>query len=126
MVTEFGKILRKERIEREWTLDDMAQRLEISPAYLSHMEMGRRPVPEKIVKDICKILKFHEVRAARLKKAANESYVPNVIKIDSTGMKEGDKEIALMFARRFSDLDRTDKKKLFELLQQGEDEEQDD
>ena len=43
--TEFGKELRKIRIDREETQADMARRLDVSPSRLSVIECGERSVP---------------------------------------------------------------------------------
>ena len=45
MLTEFGKILRKLRIDRQELLRDMAKNLEVSSAYLSAVETGKRKIP---------------------------------------------------------------------------------
>lgn len=125
MITEFGKILRKERIDRGMTMHDMATVLEISPAYLSHMEMGRRPVSSEIIAKLCKILSYHDVKAQKLKRAAEAAYNPSTIKISTKGLREEDSDLLQMFARRFSSLDEEKKKMMFEILdneQGGEDE----
>ena len=45
MLTEFGKFLRKIRIDRQELLRDMAGTLGVSVAYLSAVENGKRNVP---------------------------------------------------------------------------------
>lgn len=45
MLTEFGKILRKIRIDNQELLKDMAKKLGVSSAYLSAVETGKRKVP---------------------------------------------------------------------------------
>lgn len=122
MITDFGKILRKERVDREWTLGDMAEKLEISSAYLSHMEMGRRPVPENIIEGLARLLGYHEVKTAQLKRAALNSYSPEVIKIHSKDLRDEDRDLVKMFARRFPNLSTEDKIKMFEILGDEEDE----
>ena len=47
MLTEFGKILRKLRIDRQELLRDMAKNLEVSSAYLSAVETGKRKILPK-------------------------------------------------------------------------------
>lgn len=121
MVTEFGKILRKERVEREWTLGDMADALQISPAYLSHMEMGRRPVPGNIIQEIARLFGYHEVKAAQLRRAAVNSYSPDVIKIHSKDLMDEDRDLVKMFARRFPDLSAEEKMRMFNILGEKED-----
>lgn len=48
----FGSIVRAERIRRKISLREMARRLEISPTYLSHIEVDRVPPPvaDKVAK----------------------------------------------------------------------------
>lgn len=45
MLTEFGKLLRKIRIDRQELLKDMASVLGVSSAYLSAVETGKRRIP---------------------------------------------------------------------------------
>lgn len=49
MITEFGKALRKMRIDRNEYIKDMAENLYISVSYLSAIETGKRAIPENIV-----------------------------------------------------------------------------
>ncbi|WP_375663101.1 helix-turn-helix domain-containing protein [Bartonella sp. CL266QHHD] len=53
MVTSFGKILRKLRIDHSERLLDMAKKLDISVSFLSAVEIGKKSVPvgleEKII-----------------------------------------------------------------------------
>ncbi|HAH61855.1 MAG TPA: transcriptional regulator, partial [Treponema sp.] len=45
MLTEFGKFLKKMRIDKSETLAVMAGKLGISAAYLSSIENGTRDIP---------------------------------------------------------------------------------
>ena len=45
MITEFGKALRKLRIDRGETLKIMADNLEMTSSYLSAIECGKRNIP---------------------------------------------------------------------------------
>jgi plasmid maintenance system antidote protein VapI len=44
----FGRVLRRERTARGWSLDELARRTGIAAAHLSRIENGRRPPTEKI------------------------------------------------------------------------------
>ena len=46
MITNFGKFLRKLRIDNNEFLKDMAARLGVTVAYLSAIEHGKRDVPD--------------------------------------------------------------------------------
>lgn len=51
-LTEFGKAVRKARIDTGFTLLTMAEKLGTSPAFLSGMETGSKKIPEKWVTSI--------------------------------------------------------------------------
>jgi transcriptional regulator with XRE-family HTH domain len=44
-ITDFGKAVRKARIEADVTLAAMAAELETTPSFLSALEMGRKKIP---------------------------------------------------------------------------------
>ena len=129
MVTDFGKLLRKERIELGWTMQDMVDQLnnscnfKITAAYLSHMEMGRRPVPNEVTIQIAKLLKYDDIKAQKLRNLAAQAYKPKIIKIGTENLEDDDRDMALLFARRFEDLTEESKNEIKKLLQgyQGED-----
>jgi len=54
MLTAIGKELRKLRIEREERLQDMADTLGISPAFLSAVEIGHKSPPDDFAERIIK------------------------------------------------------------------------
>ena len=51
-LTEFGKFLRKLRIDNGELLKDMAIKLNTTPAFLSMVETGRRSIPKKLEEEI--------------------------------------------------------------------------
>ena len=52
MLTNFGKALRKLRIDNNELLKDMALKLEVTVSYLSAVENGKRDVDRYIKKQI--------------------------------------------------------------------------
>lgn len=58
MLTEFGKLLRKIRIDKGMLLKDMAGALSISPAYLSAVETGKKPIPDGFVGRIASLFDY--------------------------------------------------------------------
>lgn len=54
-LTEFGKFLRKLRIDNGELLKDMSIKLNVTPSFLSMVETGRRSVPKKWEEEIEKI-----------------------------------------------------------------------
>ena len=60
MVNEFGKELRKIRIDHGEILKNMADKLKMTASYLSAIECGKRNIPEELIlklKDIYKEVK---------------------------------------------------------------------
>lgn len=51
-LTEFGKFLRKLRIDNGELLKDMAIKLNVTPSFLSMVETGKRSVPKKWKEEI--------------------------------------------------------------------------
>ena len=45
MLSEYGKVLRIIRINNGELLNDMAQKVDVSPALLSYIENGKREIP---------------------------------------------------------------------------------
>jgi transcriptional regulator with XRE-family HTH domain len=48
-MTEFGKLLRKVRIETDEMCREMADKFDMSPAYLSAIERGNRNIPIRLL-----------------------------------------------------------------------------
>lgn len=44
VITEFGKLVRKARVDAEVNLSTMAEALDVSPAFLSGLETGRKKI----------------------------------------------------------------------------------
>ncbi|WP_208439589.1 helix-turn-helix domain-containing protein [Bartonella grahamii] len=70
MVTPFGKILRKLRIDHSERLLDMAKKLDISVAFLSSVEIGKKSVPVGLEEKIIELYGLDKAMASLLKKEA--------------------------------------------------------
>ena len=62
VVTAFGKILRKMRIDCSEVLGAMASRLGVSAAYLSSIENGGREIPDSLVAKIAQVYGLHGIQ----------------------------------------------------------------
>jgi len=51
-LTKFGREVRKARLDTEQTLSSMADALDVSPAFLSGIETGRKKIPPRVVLQI--------------------------------------------------------------------------
>ena len=120
MVTEYGKVLRKIRIDKGEILGDMAENLSISSAYLSSIETGVRKVPEDLTNQISKKYKLNQSTISKLKKAelANMKEIKVSFSSQTTTRR---KEAALLFARTFNNLNDIDFERIREILTKMED-----
>lgn len=65
-LTKFGVFIRKFRLDQGMLLRDMAKSLGISPAYLSGMETGNKPIPDNLGIKILQIYKLSSDCATEL------------------------------------------------------------
>ncbi len=105
MVSDFGKELRKIRIDSGEVLKDMADRLKVTSSYLSAIENGKRTVPEDYVQKIASLYGLSQERQDDLKRAYDNSLKAVSLKLD--GVKFTKRELALKFARSFESMSDT-------------------
>lgn len=114
MLTKFGKELRKIRIENDEILKDMADRLNVTAAYLSAVENGNRKVPDTWVNIIASQYKLSDQEADKLQRLAYENR--NDISIMFNTDDNNEANLALSFARKFKDLDSNQIKEIQKIL----------
>ncbi|WP_375618614.1 MULTISPECIES: XRE family transcriptional regulator [unclassified Bartonella] len=113
MVTSFGKILRKLRIDHSERLLDMAKNLDISVAFLSSVEIGKKSVPLGMEDKIIKLYKLDQEKASLLRKetyACRKSFT-----IKSSDPFRG--EIIGMFVRNLENFSEQNLAELKDLLE---------
>ena len=71
-MTKFGKLLVDLRRQRYEILGDMADRLGVSPAYLSGIEHGKRPVPPEWPEQIGQLYRLSREQIQELQQAKEE------------------------------------------------------
>ncbi len=71
MLTEFGKAVRKARIDAGSTMMEMANSLGTSPSFLSSIETGRKKIPAEWVKKIEQYFSDLGVSVSDLRSAAD-------------------------------------------------------
>lgn len=120
MATEYGKILRKIRIDCGEVLGDMAENLEISSSYLSSIETGSRNVPQNFTDLISERYGLQKSIIKQLKKAeiSNLKEVKLPFNDKISNMR---KETAVIFARTFNNIDDDDMEKIRAILVKRED-----
>ncbi|HAD40793.1 MAG TPA: XRE family transcriptional regulator [Plesiomonas shigelloides] len=72
-LTEFGKAVRKARIDTDCTLLSMAQALDVTSAFLSGLETGNKKIPKKWVKAIQAFFKDRGYELSNLQELADVS-----------------------------------------------------
>lgn len=106
-MTPFGAKLRSLRAERGITLKQMAEGLQISAAFLSALEHGKRGRPSPVlVRQICGFFHIIWEDAEELERLARISH-PRVV-VDTAGLSPTATELANMLAERIGDLDETE------------------
>lgn len=103
-MTPFGDKLRAIRAARGLALKDMAAGLQVSPAYLSAMEHGRRGKPSRrFVHRVCQFLGIIWDEAEELQRLADLSH-PRVV-VDTAGLSVKATLFANLLASRIGDLE---------------------
>ena len=110
MLTEFGKALRKIRVDRQQLLRDMADKLGVSSAYLSAVETGKRRIPQDWVSKIASIYSLSCEEQADLQSAADNSVFD--VTISLVNASEQKRNAVLSFARALDGLNDEDLKRI--------------
>ncbi len=121
MITNFGKILRKIRIDRSEILYDMAKKLNITSSYLSAIECGKRNIPEDFINKLQECYDFTEEELLELNLAKDNTVKELSINVENVDLRK--RTLALEFARSFNEIDDEDAEELIKKLRklQGKD-----
>lgn len=115
MLTLLGKELRILRISRGEILKEMADKLGITPAYLSAIENGKREPTRKFMNTLISVYDLSEKEIEKLEKAYSETI--NSISINFTEeMSPTQKDLSFVFARRFDKLSEDDITDIMKIL----------
>lgn len=114
MLTEFGKLIRKYRIDNNLILKDMADTLGLPSSYLSAMELGRKVVSNEFLEKLFAKYHFSQEEQRNFIEAAKLSV--NSVKINIENVDSARRNMALSFARKFDSLDEETVKKILDYL----------
>lgn len=114
MLTDFGKLCRKIRIDNNELLADMAKKLNVSSAFLSAVENGKKNVPDSWFMLISEVYGLTSDDKKILKNAIENSVTQ--VKILTQNLDKEDRDLVLTFARQFDKLEQNDKEKILKLL----------
>lgn len=107
-LTEYGKFIRKLRIDKNINQKEHAELLGVSPTFLSNIEKGKKAISLEIINSTINALQLNAVEEQEMIKAISKS-APLSIKIVPKNQEES--LIALLFAQSLLD-DDFDRNKL--------------
>lgn len=115
-LTEFGKELRKLRIDKGEALKEMAEKLGYTSSYLSGIEWGKHNVPVGMVEHLKEAYKLTEEEAARLQ----DAYVATLTKvsINLEGATKEQRLLVLLFRQYFGTLTDEERKTMLDILEE--------
>ncbi len=113
-IPSIGKFLRKLRIDHEEILMDMADKLEVSPSFLSAIENGKKLMPKKWFNKLTELYSLNEEQQQNLKQAIEDS--KHVIELNLKNASPKNREFALLFAREFEQMDDETREKMLNIL----------
>ena len=98
MITTFGKFCRILRMDRDQLLKDMADLLDVSSAFQSSVENGKKEVPSSWFEKIKLLYSLDEKKSEQLFNAIQASR--KELRINLEQMEAEDRILALSFARK--------------------------
>ncbi|RYG55373.1 MAG: XRE family transcriptional regulator [Alphaproteobacteria bacterium] len=104
-MTNFGKELRKIRLDLGITLYDMASAIGVSSAMLSSVETGKKPAPAQMVEQLAS--RYPQVKARYSEFASLADQTKTDVKV-RLGSDQKANELAVAFARKFDELSAQD------------------
>lgn len=114
MVTDFGKICRKIRIDNGEVLKDMAAKLSVTTAYLSAVEIGKRNVPQDWIGKIKNEYNLDDRQYQQLQDSLYE--IKKYVKIDLEEQTQTDRELILEFHKNLKNLNDREKMDILTIL----------
>ena len=117
MLTDLGRFLRKIRIDEGEILWDMANKLGVTASFLSAVENGKKRMPSAWNQKICELYGLSEEQKEEFTAAIAES--EKVIELDFSAASLKNREMAVSFARKFSDMDDYQVEEIKKILKGG-------
>jgi Zn-dependent peptidase ImmA (M78 family)/transcriptional regulator with XRE-family HTH domain len=95
-LTPFGIAIRKLRLDKGLRLLDLGASMKLSPAFLSAVETGRKPIPDGFVLSVSRAMDLSTEELAMLRRAADRTR--KEVRIEK--LPEDQRELVAAFARR--------------------------
>ena len=112
MISTFGIFIR--RIRQDESLRSMAKKLDVTPAFLSAMEVGRKPIPISYCDKITQLYNLDEEQRIELYNSIIDTN--RHVDIDVEEMNEAQKETTMIFSRKIKTADPEMVEKLRKVL----------
>ena len=103
MANDFGKFCRKLRIDSDELLKNMADKLNVTSAYLSAVENGKRRIPDDWSEKLSQLYKLNDAQIAEMNEAIDSSLKEITINL-AQSKNNAAKSTAIAFARKFDSL----------------------
>ena len=117
MLTPFGRFIRKLRIDTGFLLKDLANDLEVTPSYLSAVEMGKRRIPDSWSEKICSFFSLNQSQGEELRALIQADQ--SKIQIDLGKASQEQRDLAFVFARKLDGLDENEVQEMFKIFKKG-------
>lgn len=114
-LTDYGKLVRKLRIEVEKSTKEMADALGVSPAYLSALETGKKNVPAPFLKNVMDFFRDAGIKNNSLDKELEEAAFRSQKTFELTP-EQKDRDLVAAFARKFPTMADEQKEKMLAML----------
>ena len=115
MLTSLGKFLRTFRIQEEELLKDMAEKLNVAPAYLSSIENGKRTPTKKLIDNIIHTYQLSGEAFSELNKAFFETL--DEVSVSIKEATESQRDLCISFSRKFTSLSNTQIEEIKKILE---------
>ena len=117
MITSLGRFLRKLRIDHGEILKNMADKLGVSVSFLSAVENGKKRMPSAWNTKLCDLYQLTSEQKQIFTTAIADT--EESLEMDFYGVAAGKRELAVSFARKFSDFDEGQMEAIKRILQGG-------
>ena len=117
--TEYGKYLKKLRIDKDKTLAAMAKDMGIAPSYLSAIESGERVIPVDFTEKVSEKYLLDDTAKDELREL--ELKTPRTaLQLDfkKSGSTEEQKNLAILFAQKYAGLSARQIEKIRAVLEE--------
>jgi len=114
MLPAFGRELRKLRLDFGEVLKDMANKLGYSSAYLSAIEVGKRNIPADMIERLAELYDLGVGIVHQLEEAKEQQI--KEVSLDLGSALPHQRDLALVFARRFAEFDVDTTNKIMRLM----------